>query len=553
MKTSFALLVPVLALGCLLGACESPPGPSGATKASARVGSDPSICDYLIRGATLHDGTGGPGRISDLAIRGDRIVAIGDLAGFPARVVIEAEGKIVCPGFIDLHNHGDFPILLKGLNENLSYVTQGCTTIVTGNCGGGHVDVAPYFRKLQKQGVGVNVAHLIPAGSLRKRAMGADVDRPPSAQELQRMCDLAAKAMREGAFGMSTGLIYTPGVFATTEEIIEVAKVVGRHGGIYASHIRGEGDHLIEAIDEAIRIGKQADLPVHISHFKASTPPNWGKVRQSSAMVEKAQGQGQRVTADQYPYRASSTSLGALVIPAWVRAGTDEQVRARLADPGLSPRIRSSIAKTYEERGGADKILIARYRKNETWNGLTVAQISERTGRSPVDLSVEIQSEGGASAVAFSMSDDDVRYVMKKTWMATASDGSAKTKDRSRPHPRSYGTFPRKIGRFAMREHVIPVEQAIRSSTGLPADILGLEHRGHLRVGNFADVLLLDPERFVDHATYAEPHRFSTGVIRLWVNGQVVIRDDEPTHVLAGRPIRRQEAQKSHQARGSCP
>jgi N-acyl-D-amino-acid deacylase len=544
MKILYTLLVSALVLGTSLLSCQTRPDSEKSVAKEGEQGARAAEFDYLILGATIHDGSGKPGSVGDLAIRGDRIVAMGDLAGKSAKKVIQARGMILGPGFIDLHNHGDYPILRKGLNENLSYVTQGCTTIVTGNCGGGKVDVAPYFRKLKKQGVGVNVVHLIPAGSLRKRAMGADVNRAPSKKELARMRSLAEKAMREGAYGMSTGLIYTPGVFATTAEIIEVAKVVGKHGGIYASHIRGEGDHLLEAIAEAIYIGKQARLPVHISHFKASTPPNWGKVRHSSAMVEEARKNGRKVTADQYPYRASSTSLGALVMPAWVRAGTDADVKARLEDESLLPKIRARIAASYKDRGGADKILIARYRKNEEWNGLTVGQISEQTGKSPVDLSVEIQREGGASAVAFSMSEEDVRYVMKKHWVATASDGSSKKKDSSRPHPRSYGTFSRKIGRFALRQKLIPVEQAIRSSSGLPADILGLQQRGYLRVGAYADVVLLDPASFLDQATFADPHQFSTGVLWLWVNGKVTVKDSEPTHALAGRPIRHADAPK---------
>jgi len=538
-------MVWALALGGLSFSCRSPVASQDAVSVPYQAAQKAPKYDYLILGARIYDGSGKPGHVEDLAIKGDKIAEMGSLAGESAKKVIQAQGRILCPGFIDLHNHGDRPCLLKGLNENLCYVTQGCTTIVTGNCGGGHVDVAPYFRRLERQGVGVNVIHLIPAGSLRKRAMGADVDRAPSEKELQRMRDLADKAMREGAFGMSTGLIYTPGCFATTDEIIEVAKVVGQHGGLYASHIRGEGDHLLEAISEAIYIGKIAKLPVHISHFKASTPPNWGKVRHSAAMVEEARKNGRKVTADQYPYRASSTSLGALVMPAWVRAGTDAEVRARLEDPGLLPRIKTRIAEIYKDRGGADKILIARYRKNEEWNGLTIAQISERTGKTPVDVSVEIQREGGASAVAFSMSEKDVRYVMKKPWVATASDGSSKRKDGSHPHPRSYGTFSRKIGRYALREKVIPVEQAIRSSSGLPADILGLEHRGYLRVGDYADVVLLDPDTFLDKATFADPHQYSTGVLWLWVNGQPTIREGKPTHALAGRPIRHVEGGKA--------
>jgi N-acyl-D-aspartate/D-glutamate deacylase len=477
--------------------------------------------------------------VADLGIKGDKIQAIGDLERLGGKVTIQAKGMLLAPGFIDLHNHSDFPILRKGLRENLAYLTQGCTTIVTGNCGSGHVDLGSFFGRLAKKGTGTNVAHLIPHGSLRKRAMGGDFNRRPSKKELARMRSLATEAMRDGAFGMSTGLIYTPGAFASTEEIIKIAKVVGKQGGIYASHIRGEGDHLLEAVAEAIYIGKKARLPVHISHFKASTPPNWGKVRCSSAMVEEARKNGRKVTVDQYPYRASSTSLGALVMPAWVREGTDADVKKRLEDPKILPKVMALVRKNFEDRGGADQILIARFRGDPSLNGLSVLAAAKKRETNPVDLAIDIQKQGGASAVAFSMSQKDVLYVMKKPYTATASDGSSKQKDDSRPHPRSYGTFPRKIGRFAIRKKILSLTQAIRSSTGLPSDILGLKDRGYLRAGWIADLVLLNPKTFIDKATFIDPHQFSTGARWVFVNGVPAIRDGQPTHALAGKPLRK--------------
>ncbi|HHI80447.1 MAG TPA: D-aminoacylase [Planctomycetes bacterium] len=524
-----SLLLPLL----LVGACRSRPETSPPAPPHS-----PSF-DYLILGATLYDGSGGPPRVADLGIKGERIEAIGDLARLGGKVEIPARGMILAPGFIDLHNHSDFPILRKGLRDNLCYLTQGCTTIVTGNCGSGQVDLASYFGRLAKKGAGTNVAHLIPHGSLRKRAMGGDFNRPPTDEELARMRKLAERAMREGAFGMSTGLIYTPGAFASTEEIIEIAKVVGAQGGIYASHIRGEGDHLLEAVAEALYIGKKAKLPVHISHFKASTPPNWGKVLHSCALVEEAQKNGRRVTVDQYPYRASSTSLGALVMPAWVREGSDADVKRRLQDPKIRAKVAALVRKNLKDRGGADQILIARFRGDPSLNGLSVQAAAEKTGMDPVDLAIDIQKRGGASAVAFSMSEKDVLYVMKKPYTATASDGSSKQRDNSRPHPRSYGTFARKIGRYSIRRGVLPLSQAIRSSTGLPADILGLKDRGYLRVGLQADLVLFDPKTFIDRATFVDPHQFSTGVLWVFVNGVPAIRDAEPTHALAGKPLRK--------------
>jgi len=491
--------------------------------------------DHLILGATVFDGSGAPGFRADVAIVGDRIAAIGDLRGRLARRSVDGSGKILCPGFIDLHTHSDEPILEDGLRQNLSYLTQGCTTVVTGNCGSGHVDVADFFARLERQGAGTNVAHLVPHGSLRDKAMGGSHNRVPSAQELDKMRSLMEQGMQAGAFGMTTGLIYTPGTYAGTEEIVELAKVVARYGGFYASHIRSEGDQLLSAIEEAISIGEQAGCPVHVSHFKAAGPANWGRVREASAKIEAAK---IRVTCDQYPYRASSTSLAAMTIPAWAREGEDADLVRRLDDPEAGPKIREAIAESFVQRGGADKVLLARYRANEKWNGKRLDELVRETGTELVDLVIAILKKGGASAVSFGMCDEDVEFVMKKEYVATASDGGSKRPDESRPHPRSYGTFSRKIGHYSIERKLLSLPQAIRSATGLPAKILGLRDRGTVRVGYAADLVLFDPDTFRDHATYEDPHRYSTGVEWLWVNGQAAISEGKDTGVLAGRVLR---------------
>ncbi|MHC4851612.1 MAG: N-acyl-D-amino-acid deacylase family protein [Planctomycetota bacterium] len=494
--------------------------------------------DVLIVGGSVHDGSGGKVTRVDVAINGDRIAAIGDLSDRTARLRIDASGMVVCPGFVDLHNHGDKAVFNKKLRQNLCYLTQGCTTIVTGNCGGGQLDVASYFKRLDKQGCGVNVAHLIPQGALRRKAMGGSFDRPPTEAELQKMRDLVRDGMEAGAFGMSTGLIYTPGAYAETGEIAALAKVVAKHGGIYASHIRNEGDRLLAAVEEAIAIGEAAGCPVHLSHFKASKPPNWGKVKQSCALVEAARARGMRVTCDQYPYRASSTSLAALTIPTWAREGSNKDLVKRFDDAGTGPKIRMAISRNLEQRGGADQILIAHYKKNTKWNGLNLMEAAASARQAPVDLIVGIQRNGGCSAVAFSMCDEDVDYIMRKPYVATASDGSSKMKGPTRPHPRSYGTFPRKIGVYAIERKVIGLRHAIRSSTGLPADVLGLEDRGYLRKGAFADVVVFDPRWFRDKATFVDPHQHSEGALWVFVNGIAAIADGKPTGKLGGRVVR---------------
>ena len=310
--------------------------------------------DVLILDGTVYSGAEEQPKVTDVGIRGDRVVAIGELNDNSAARRIDASGMIVCPGFIDLHNHGDKQVFSKRLRQNVCYLTQGCTTIVTGNCGGGALDVKRYFERLDTQGCGVNVGHLIPQGTLRNEAMGGSLRRPPTAAELAKMRALAEQGMQAGAFGMSTGLIYTPGAYAEIGEIAEVAKVVANYGGLYASHIRSEGGGLLEAVEEAIEIGRRAGCAVHLSHFKASKPPNWGKVKQSCELVETARALGHRVTCDQYPYRASSTSLVALTIPTWAREGSDQQLIKRLDAADTGPRIRQAIATSLKQRGGAE-------------------------------------------------------------------------------------------------------------------------------------------------------------------------------------------------------
>lgn len=496
---------------------------------------EPVDCDVLLRGGTLHDGAGGPPVVGDVAIRGDRIVAIGTFPTGQVGRTLDCRGLIVAPGFIDLHSHSDEPIQTAASRGNVNFLTQGCTTVVTGNCGFGPVDAGAYYARIEEHGAGTNVAHLLPQGSLRSEVLGK-ANRTATPEELRRIEELADRAMVDGCWGMSTGLIYVPGTYTKTDELIAVARVVARHGGIYASHIRNEGSELFDAIEEALRIGREAELPVHISHFKASGRSNWGQLRIAAGLIERARQAGQRVTADQYPYVASSTSLEATVLPAWSREGGRSALEKRLADPEDRARIRAAIEPKLVD---AERIQLARCGYRPAWVGKRLDEVARLAGQPVADVVLDIESHGGASVVHFSMSEEDVRYAMTLDWVATASDGSARVPDGDQPHPRNFGTFSRKVGRYAIEEGVLPVEQAIRSASGLPADILGLADRGYLRPEQFADVVVFDPRSFRDRSEFDDPYHYSTGVRYVFVNGVAAVYDGTPTGALAGRPLRR--------------
>jgi len=504
---------------------------------------EPIDADLVLRGGTLFDGSGSPGKIGDVAIRDGKIVGIGKFDLKTVDRVIDCTGLYVAPGFIDLHTHSDEQVVSPTLRACVNYVIQGCTTSVTGNCGSGPVDVAAYYAKINTSGAGTNVAHLLPQGSLRERVVG-NVDRPPTEDEHARMRSLADRAMRDGAWGMSTGLIYVPSVYADTGELIEIAQVVASHGGIYASHIRGEGSELLNAVNEAIKIGESAKLPVHISHFKASGSEHWGLIRRAAAQIETARTAGRIVTADQYPYTASSTSLEATLFPTWARSGGSKELLARMKDEEAGPRLRKDVQRSIDRAAEGDAVVIARCKARQDWVGRSVKQIAEAEQKPPLDIVFEIVKLGGASVINFSMSEDDVRYAMQLPWVATASDGRSYLPGADRPHPRSYGTFARKIGRYALLDKVLPVEQAIRSASGLPADIIGFKDRGYLRTGLAADVMVFDPAKYLDTATFSEPHHYATGVRYVFVNGTPAVHEGQPTGALAGKALKHESTTK---------
>jgi predicted amidohydrolase YtcJ len=495
-----------------------------ATSALRPAAADEAPADVVLAGGTVVDGAGSPRLKADVAFKGDRIVAVGDLGGMARARTIDATGLVVAPGFIDLHTHSDDGIVAAKGRLNLNYITQGVTTIVTGNCGSGPIDVEEYFQKIDRAGAGSNVIHLAPHGSLRRAVMGVE-DREPTANEMADLKALAKKAMDAGAWGMSTGLIYVPGRYARIDELAELARLVHGYGGIYASHIRDESGGLLEAVDEALAIGERSGAPVHVSHLKAGGRRNWGKTAEALDRIAAARAAGRIATADQYPYIASSTSLGAMVVPHWA-VRVDKEEFAKLADdPEQGPKLRAAIQEALDERNGGASVRLARYAPKPSRIGKDLATIAKEEGTTALEIVLDVQRHGGTQAINFSMSEDDVRAVMKSDLVATASDGGARGAiDDTRPHPRSFGTFPRKI-RYAQDEGVITLEHAVRSCSGLPASILGLVDRGVIRPGAYADLVVFDPETFRDKATFDDPQQYAEGAKFVFVNGVAVISD----------------------------
>jgi len=520
----------ILVLLCLLSGRSAWIGPRLASAQSP-----PGSVELLLRGGLVVDGTGQPGSIQDVAIGNGKILAIGALNALDARQTIDCQGLMLAPGFIDLHNHSDDVITAPATRAAVCYLLQGCTSLVTGNCGSGPIDVDEYLSKIDSRGAGTNILHLLPHGDLRSQVMGK-VAREPSADELSKMCDLAEQAMQAGAWGMSTGLIYVPGTYAKTSELVAIAQVISQYHGIYASHIRSEGGGLVDAIEEALTIGRQAQLPVHVSHLKSSGRENWGRLHVAVELIEAARRGGQTVTADQYPYVASSTSLEATLLPAWSREGGRPDLEQRLATPADRARIAQAVE---AQLANKSRIQIAAYSRNRAWVGKSIEEIAALEGRPAVDIVLEIEANGGAKVVNFGMSEDDVRLAMRMPWVATASDGGVKIPSADKPHPRSFGTFSRKLGLYTRQEKILDWPQAIRSCSGLPADIIGLQNRGYIKPGYAADIAIFQPDQIEDRATYEEPFRYASGMKWVLVNGALAVADGVPTGALAGQALRK--------------
>lgn len=497
--------------------------------------------DILIRGGTVVDGTGRRATRADVGIRGDRIVFIGDAAKrhLLAKRDIDATGLVVAPGFIDPHTHTAGDLSRRGGRANQPYLMQGVTTVVTNNDGGGSVEVGRLLAEWSHDSIGTNAALYVGQGSVRERVMGMS-DAKPSAAQLDSMRAIVARAMDDGALGLSTGLFYAPGSYASTDEVIALARVAAEKGGIYDSHMRDEsslGQGLIGSVNETIRIGREAKIPVHISHIKALGTDVWGMSDSVIALIRAARASGVDVTADQYPYTASGTSVEASLVPRWAEVGGDDSLRARIADSATRVRLVHDMQDNLRRRGGPKSLLITGARDSSIV-GKTLDEIAAARGVSPVDAAIQIVRGGGAEVASFNMNEADIDNFMVQEFVATGSDGSA-------GHPRKYGTFPRLLRDYVYTKHLLTLEQAVRRSSALPARILGLRDRGRLAIGDYADVIVFDPKTIADRATYERPTLLATGMRYVLVNGTVAVDAGVYTGALAGRALRRSGARGS--------
>lgn len=504
----------------------------------------------VLEGGSVWKGLGSKPYVADIGIRGDRIVAIGDLSSHSTVQRIAVGGLDVVPGFIDIHSHA-----VRGSRDKSglfthpdaeNYIRQGVTTVIGGPDGSSDLSIAKLLNDLEDTPASINFGTFIGHNTVRIEVMGRE-DRAPTAAELEAMRQLVKTGMLDGAYGLSSGLKYIPGAYSDTEEVIALARVAGEYNGIYISHMREEGLDLIRSVKETIRIGEEGDLPAQITHHKAMGPEMWGASIETLALVDAANARGVDVSSDQYPYAASSTGISVL-FPAWSLAGTREEQLARFADPETRTRIKQGIVSNLiHDRGGNDpsRIAIANCEWDTSLNGRNFAEILADREQpinmdAAADLALEIQTNGGCSGVFHAMSEEDVARIMQHPRTMIASDGGIYVAGEGVPHPRNYGSFARVLAYYVRDKEVIPAGEAIHKMTKMPADRIGLHDRGRVEVGAMADIVVLDLETVQDHATFKDPHQYATGVKHVLVNGVIVLKDSEMTGKRPGRSLRSQ-------------
>jgi N-acyl-D-amino-acid deacylase len=528
--------------------------------------------DLLIRHGTIYDGSGGLPFTGDVAVNGDTIAAVGQLDEARGRAELDARGLAVAPGFINMLSWANESLLADGRSQ--SNLRQGVTLEVVGEGESmgplndamkadllesqGDIKYAvawttlgEYLDHLVRRGVSCNVASFVGAGSVRVHELG-HANRPPTADELDRMCGLVRQAMAEGALGVAAALIYAPGVFARTDELMALARAAGESGGLYVAHLRSEGDRLLEAAEEHFTIAREARVPAHIYHLKAAGPANWPKLDALLRRIEAVRASGLRVTADMYTYTAALTGLDASM-PPWVQEGGYRAWVERLRDPAIRARVRREMSAPggdwenfYRAAGSPEKVLLVGFRNDrlKPLTGKSLAEVAKLRGTSPEETAMDLVIEDASrvNTVYFMMSEDNLRRQVKLPWVCFGSDAASLAPEgvflKSNPHPRAYGNFARLLARYVRDEKLVPLEEAVRRLTSLPAAVLNLDRRGALRPGHFADVVVFDPARVQDHATYESPHRYATGIRHVFVNGVAVLKDGEHTGARPGRVVR---------------
>lgn len=495
--------------------------------------------DLIVTGARVVDGSGDPWFYSDLGVKGDTIAALGNLSSAPASRRIDAKGLVVAPGFIDIHTHSRRGIFQNPAAEN--YIRQGVTTLMEGPDGSSPLPVAPFLAKVAAAHPAPNFGTFAGQGSIREAVMGL-VNRPATPEEIEKMRQITRQAMLDGGFGVTTGLFYVPGNFTPTEEVIEIEKVAGAMGGMHHSHMRDEAAHVLDSVRETIRIGEDGHMPTQITHHKIIGKENWGKSADTLRLVEEARGRGVDVTIDQYPYTASSTGTGSLIPQAFQEGGLKALIE-RLDAPEQRARIKQAVIERIKfDRGGGDpsNVVMARCTWDKSLDGKNLAEITKARGRevtmeNAAETLLEIQHSGGCQAVFHAISEEDLQRILKYPFTMIGSDGEIPQFGVGAPHPRSYGTFVRVLGRYVREFHTITLEDAVHKMSGLPAQRLKLYDRGLIRPGMKADLAIFDPATVADTATFEKPHQYATGVKYVVVNGKIVIDDGRLTDARPGR------------------
>jgi N-acyl-D-amino-acid deacylase len=519
----------VLALGSFL---------VGQPLSEARVNAP--VYDLLITNARIVDGSGNPWVRGDVAVREGRIVRIGRFAPETAARVIDARGQILAPGFIDVHTHVES---IYNLPAAENFIRMGVTSLVTGNCGSSSTEVGEFLGRIKDKPLAVNLATLIAHGSVRRKVMGLG-DREPTPDELRQMEAVVEQGMKDGAVGLSTGLIYVPGTYAKTDEIVALARVAARYGGLYATHMRNEGDKVADAIRESIQIGEQAGLPVEISHFKISNRKLWGQTPMTLGLVRDARARGLMVTVDQYAYTASSTSLDSR-LPSWLRAGGFDEAKKRLADKATREKVIDDTKDALKRSGFKDYsfAVVAAYGPDKSFNGKSIAEITKLVRKksdvtSQIEQILEMYEAGGAGMIYHGMDESDVKRIMQEPFTMIASDSGVRQVDESVPHPRGYGNNARVLGRYVRELKLITLEDAIRKMTSLPAQTFGFRDRGLIREGFAADFVIFDENTIMDQATFDKPHQFPAGISYVIVNGETVLANGQMTEARPGVALR---------------